>query len=114
MVRYAKVIAGVVDTISYAQDPDNIEDGYILVPDDVFAGFIDEENGVFSAPVTPIVDFDAEDLSALNNVLSLDGSVVRALAEIMFTEINNLRSNAGLNTYTKAQFVNALKNKMRT
>lgn len=64
--------------------------------------------------VAPVIDFDAEDLAALNNVLAQDGSVVRALAEIMLAEINNLRANAGLNMYTKAQFVNALKSKMRT
>jgi hypothetical protein len=45
--------------------------------------------------------------------LSQEGSVVRALAEVMLAEINKLRVKGGDAAYTKPQFVSALKAKMR-
>ena len=59
-------------------------------------------------------DFSAIDQAALNSALAQDGSVVRALAEVMFAEINTLRTTAGLAPRTKQQFVTALKAQMRT
>jgi hypothetical protein len=55
--KFALVVDGVVDVISY--DPDRDEEGIVLpqwieVADEVFAGFIDNEDGSFSAP-EPIV-----------------------------------------------------------
>lgn len=64
-------------------------------------------------PVTP-VDLFALDTAALNAALAQDGSVVRALAEVMFSEINILRTAAGQAVRTKPQFVAALKAQMRT
>lgn len=51
--KYALVVDGVVDVISY--DPDRDENGdvlppWVLVGDDVFAGFINNEDGTFIAP----------------------------------------------------------------
>lgn len=63
---------------------------------------------------SPPLDFNAIDLAALNAALVQDGSVVRALAAVLFSEINILRTNAGLAVRTKIQFETALKNQMRT
>lgn len=56
---------------------------------------------------------DEVDQDELNRALTAEGSVVRALAELTFIEINRLRERAGLTAYTKQQFVDALKAKMR-
>jgi len=58
-------------------------------------------------------DLSKIDTDTLNAALAQEGSVVRALAEIMFAEINKLRVKGGDPAYTKAQFVAALKGKMR-
>lgn len=59
-------------------------------------------------------NYPALDQTRLNNALAEQGSVVRALAEIMFEEINRLRVVAGLAVYTTPQFVAALQSKMRS
>lgn len=61
----------------------------------------------------PVIDWDSVDQDELNRVLAEDGSVVRALAVLTFKQINNLRSNAGLSTFTMEQFISALKAEMR-
>ena len=61
--------------------------------------------------VFPVIIID--DLARLNAVLSEQGSVVRALAEVIFAEINKLRVKGGDPAYTKQQFIAALKAKMR-
>ena len=53
------------------------------------------------------------DTGAINAALASEGSVFRALAELIFEQINTLRSEAGLSTFTKAQFKSALLDKMR-
>lgn len=62
----------------------------------------------------PAPDFPKIDADTLNAALAQDGSVVRALAEVMFAEINTLRTTAGLAPRTKLQFVAALQAQMRT
>lgn len=62
----------------------------------------------------PDPDFVALDAAVLNRVLTQDGSIVRALAEVMFTEINKLRAKNGDAPYTKTQFLDALRAKMRS
>lgn len=62
----------------------------------------------------PLPDYSAIDTAALNAALAQDGSVVRAIAEVMFSEVNILRTAAGLAVRTKPQFVAALKAQMRT
>lgn len=64
-----------------------------------------------SDPTPP--DLSAVDTASLNAALALDGSVFRALAEVTFSEINILRTNAGLPVRTKPQFITALKAQMR-
>ena len=54
------------------------------------------------------------DQDTLNNALAEEGGLVRAMAEVMLSEINLLRAQAGLAQRTKPQFVAALKAKMRT
>jgi hypothetical protein len=64
-------------------------------------------------PPPPEPDYDALDAAALNAALATPGSIFRALAELTFTEINKLRVKGGDVAYTKAQFVAALKARMR-
>ena len=61
----------------------------------------------------PVIDWDQVDQDELNRILAANGSVLRALAELTFEQINNLRTRAGLTAFTKPQFVSALKAKMR-
>ena len=63
----------------------------------------------------PVIDkTPAEiDMENLNKELALDGSIVRALGEVMRQEINKLRKHLGLSEYTGEQFKDALRNKMR-
>lgn len=56
---------------------------------------------------------DEIDQDALNKALAEPGSIVRAMADVMMAEINKLRVKGGDAAYTKAQFVAALKGKMR-
>lgn len=58
-------------------------------------------------------DYDASDTNSLNAALMEPGSVLRALAEVVFVEINKLRVKTGDAAYTKQQFVQAIKAKMR-
>lgn len=60
-----------------------------------------------------IPTIDEIDTEELNRVLLSEGSVLRAICELMLQEINNLRVRAGLTAYTRQQFVTALRNKMR-
>lgn len=68
------------------------------------------QNGAWQ-PYTP--DYSAFDAAELNRALTEPGSIVRALALIMFDEINKLRVKGGDPAYTLNQFRNALVNKMR-
>lgn len=54
-----------------------------------------------------------KDLDDLNTALSTEGSIVRALALVMFEEVNKLRKLSGQSEYNLTQFKTALKNKMR-
>jgi len=56
---------------------------------------------------------DEIDQEMLNRALAEPGSIVRALAEVMFQEINKLRVRGGQTAYTKQQFIDALKTAMR-
>ncbi len=56
---------------------------------------------------------DELDQDTINRVLTEPGSFTRALAEVVFQEINTLRARAGLTERTKQQFTDALKAKMR-
>lgn len=72
------------------------------------AGIAEEfvDNAVITPP-PPRVSLDT-----LNQTLTLKGSVVRALAMVMFAEINKLRVKNGDPPYTLTQFKNALTNEM--
>lgn len=59
-------------------------------------------------------NFPQLDADSLNAALTEQGSVFRALAEVLFSEINVLRTAAGLTLRTKTQFIAALKAQMRT
>jgi hypothetical protein len=61
----------------------------------------------------PPPDLSAIDTATLNTALTAQGSVVRALALVMFAEINKLRVKNGDAAYTMAQFTAALKVQMR-
>lgn len=65
----------------------------------------------------PPPDFSALDTAALNAMLVEPGSVVRAIATVMFQEINRLRvrpaNSPALQAYTMAQFIAALKANIR-
>lgn len=56
---------------------------------------------------------DEIDQEELNRALIMEGSIVRAIVEVMFIEVNKLRIKDGDSEYTRLQFVNALKSKMR-
>lgn len=68
-------------------------------------------DGVYTPP--PPRDFTEEDQKTLNEALMQPGSIVRALALVMFDAINDLRVKDGDPPYTMEQFRNALKAKMR-
>lgn len=63
--------------------------------------------------IPPVIDLSALDQTVLNQALTQDGSVVRALALLFLQEINVLRKRATLPEYTPAQLITALKAKMR-
>lgn len=67
-------------------------------------------------PMSP-TDFSALDTATLNAMLVEPGSVMRAMATVMFQEINRLRvrpaNSPALPAYTMAQFVAALKANIR-
>lgn len=65
-----------------------------------------------SASTAPI-DYDKMDLDSLNDVFTQRGSVMRALAVVMFQEINKLRVKNGDSEYTMTQFKAMLQGKMR-
>lgn len=64
-------------------------------------------------PPPPPRDFNAEDLAALSRVLAGQGSPIRALAMVVFQEINKLRIANGDPAYTLEQFRAALFREMR-
>lgn len=68
MTKYAHIIDGVVDTIMFQP-----EDGFVIVPDNVFGGFTANPDGSFSPPAVDI------DLSTLKS--NLKGTIDSA-AEI--------------------------------
>ena len=61
----------------------------------------------------PEIDFDKLDQDTLNNALTAEGSVVRALALVVLDQINALRIKTGDKAYTMPQFMAALRAKMR-
>lgn len=65
----------------------------------------------YVAPPAP--DLAAIDQAALNAALTAPGSVTRALALVMFAEVNKLRVKNGDAAYTMAQFTASLKAQMR-
>jgi hypothetical protein len=79
--------------------------------------WIDSDAG--HAPVQADIDailnppLDTIDTVTLNAALTQPGSVVRALALVMFAEINKLRVKNGDAAYTMPQFTAALKAQMR-
>lgn len=62
---------------------------------------------------TPTAVNTANDTKRLNDVLSSQGDVTRALAMVMFGEINKLRIKGGDAAYTLAQFRSAIRAQMR-
>jgi len=61
-----------------------------------------------------IPTLDEIDQDELNRILVAEGSVTRAIMELMLIEINKLRADHSRPPYTKAQFITALKAQMRT
>jgi len=61
----------------------------------------------------PVADIDAEDTTTLNQELTAQGSIVRAMGEALFELINEVRPLDGKAPITKAQFIAYLKGKMR-
>ena len=47
MAKYAFIVDGIVDTVSIARKPSN---DWIEVPDDVYSGFVLQEDGSFLPP----------------------------------------------------------------
>lgn len=62
----------------------------------------------------PVADGQSDDMDQLNAALAEQGSIVRALAMVMFAEVNKLRVKDGDPAYTLAQFKTALQAQMRT
>lgn len=62
----------------------------------------------------PVGDGQSDDTDLLNAALAEQGSLSRALAMVMFAEINKLRVKDGDPAYTLAQFKAALQAQMRT
>lgn len=50
MAKYAFIVDGIVDTVSIARKPSN---DWIEVPDDVYSGFVLQEDGSFLPPEPP-------------------------------------------------------------
>lgn len=73
----------------------------------------EEDGGIIEVATEPVVDEDQVDLDTLNAMLSEDGSIVRALAVIIFKEVNKLRLLTLQAPYTMTQFKAALQNEMR-
>lgn len=82
MMKYVKVLNGIVDVVRFQP-----KEGYIEAGDDVYAGFT-YADGVFSPPPPVVIDWNAVDTEMLNNVLVENGSVVRALALLVLDELN--------------------------
>lgn len=57
-MKHAKIVDGVVDVISLTNPT---EDGWVEVPDSVYAGFIDNGDGTYSAPAPPTPSTDPVD-----------------------------------------------------
>lgn len=53
MTKYASIVAGVVDSISFEENS-----GWTEVPDDVFPGHTDNGDGTFSAPAADAIAAD--------------------------------------------------------
>lgn len=86
--KYAMVIDGVVDVISYSPDLD--ENGSVLspwlsVPDEVFAGFIRNGDGSFSAPQTsnPQIEYPPLTARQLRLGLVLNGVDLQHVGEAL-------------------------------
>lgn len=110
VARYAIIAAGVVTNAVLAEANYAADRNWIVLPDGFGPGDL-YDGAVWTKSGPP--DYSALDLDALNAALAQPGSVVRALVLVMLQEINKLRQNAGLATYTQAQFVQALKAQMR-
>jgi len=57
-MRHAKIVNGIVDVISLTNPTG---DGWVEVPDSVFAGFTDNGDGTFTAPAPPAPSTDPAD-----------------------------------------------------
>ena len=80
---------------------------YVEMPEGMYEQYLIDKQ----PPPPP--DYDAMDMAQLNAELINPGSVVRALALVIFAEINKLRVKGGDPAYTLAQFKAALKAQMR-
>jgi hypothetical protein len=101
-------------TVNLWLDADSVRPGLALDDPEVVqfqggGGIIEP----YEVPVPPPT-LDQIDTKLLNEALAAEGSVVRAIAELMLIEVNKLRADHARPPYTKLQFVAALKAQMRT
>ena len=84
-------------------------------PDGVAGSGVRYENGQFIVPdiVEEPLDLEAMDLEQLTHLLTLQGSPVRALAQVQFTILNEVRELQGKPPLTAAQYKTHLKGLMR-
>lgn len=94
-------------------DADSVRPG-LPIDDPEVVAFVDG-GGIIEPYEVPLPrpTLDEIDQRELNAALAMQGSVLRAIAELVLIEVNKLRADHARPPYTKAQFVTALKAQMR-
>ncbi len=99
----ARIINDVVDAVSYA----DVDDAWVSVPEGVFAGFTDNGDGTFSAPIPPSpstnpTDYNLNQFQFFNFLERL--GVTEAAVD---TAIDSIEANANTRSEHKRRFRHA-------
>jgi hypothetical protein len=101
-------------TVNLWLDANSVRPGLSLDDPEV-AAFLNGGGVMEPYEIPPPLPTPSEiDQRELNAALAAEGSVLRALAELVLIEVNKLRADHARAPYTKAQFTAALKAQMRT
>lgn len=101
--------------IVYVERDNGVIVGVYAKPQAVAAEAIDDQTAEVQAYLNPVPPTQDEiDTARINRALLEDGSVVRAMNEVMFDMFNEIRLLQGNSVITKQQYVDFLKAKIRT
>lgn len=116
MPRYAVVNGSKVENTILAEEGYTVPDRQVIACHSQVGPGWSWNGNAFAPPPQPQINLDEVDQATLNNMLTEEGSVVRALIAVMREEINALRTHAviGLPPRTVDQVKAALKSRMRT